>query len=58
MIVENYLIDYMNDPLIDLPINSNELLMKIIDDYDIEIFSEEIVNQILLKLSYDYKIIK
>jgi hypothetical protein len=38
--------------------NSNQLLLKLSIEYETDEVNEQIVNQILFKLAFDYKIIK
>ncbi len=58
--IEKYLVEVLSDPLVDLPINSNEILIKA-RKYFIKRslnISEEFFNKLLVKFSTTYKLIK
>ena len=55
--VESYLIDYLTDPLLDLPVDSSQLALTISHDYDLKL-AESLLNELLLKLANSYKLIE
>lgn len=58
ILIEKNLISYLNDPLIDLPINSEDLLYKLSLSFENCIINRDFFNKLLIKLSLTYKLIK
>jgi hypothetical protein len=56
--IEKYLVEILSDPLVDLPLNSQDVLSKVRKHFKNTHISEDFLNILLAKFSATFKLIK
>ncbi len=56
--IEKHLVEILSDPLVDLPLNSQDVLSKVRKHFKNTHISEDFLNSLLAKFSATFKLIK